>query len=249
MSLDIFVLKVPDFDSLSPSEQIPYFVYYLTNSNEEFTSSSAIKECFDSLCLAPYSNIHSFLSRKSKGKDVLFLKNKYGVKLNRKTHVEIAEKINEQILLPVSNNLVPLEIFNNTPYYIVENAKQMCRCYDLGLYDACLVMMRKLVETLIIECFERFNASSEIKNPAGHFLYLSDLIPIFMQSTKWNPSRNLENTIKQVKKYGDLSSHNRRFLAKKNDIDDFKFDLRQCLEEIILIINYKNWNGVSVVSS
>ena len=44
-----------------------------------------------------------------------------------------------------------------------------------------------------------------------------------------------------MKKYGDLSAHNRRFLAKKKDIDDFKFELRQCAQKIILMIDYQNW--------
>ena len=76
----------------------------------------------------------------------------------------------------------------------------------------------------------------------GNSFFLSDLIPRFTASDKWNISRNLEVHIKKVKKYGDLSAHNRRFLAKKSDMNDFRFELRQAVQEIIMIIDYINWN-------
>ena len=68
------------------------------------------------------------------------------------------------------------------------------------------------------------------------------LIPRFVAADKWNVSRNLETYIKTVKKYGDLSAHNRRFLAKRSDMNIFKFEMRQVVQEIIMIIDYKNWN-------
>ena len=118
----------------------------------------------------------------------------------------------------------------------------MCACYEAGLYDASLVMMRKLLETLIIECFERYGNDDEIKDNKGNFLYLSDLIPRFVESHKWNVSRNLTDYIRKVKKYGDLSAHNRRFFAHKSDFEKFKFELRQTVQEIVLIIDYPHWD-------
>ena len=117
----------------------------------------------------------------------------------------------------------------------------MIQSYDCGHYNATLVLMRKLIETLIIECFERYGIDDQIKDANGVFYYLSDLIPKFISSQKWNSSRNIDESIKKVKKYGDLSAHNRRFLAKKSDIDSFKFELRQSIQEIILIIDYSTW--------
>ncbi|MCR4436140.1 MAG: hypothetical protein QHH06_10205 [Clostridiales bacterium] len=241
MELDDFISRIPDFDLLSASEKIPYFAFYLTHDNDNTVSAKEIKECFNKLALLPYSNIASYLNKKSTGKDAVFLKNKNGYRLSRTAKAAISLKINEPILKPPTNNLLPLSIFENAPFYIGKMASQMCSCYDAGLYDACLVMMRKLTETLIIECFERYGVDSQIKDANGNFFYLSELIPLFIHSSCWNVSRNLESNIKKVKKYGDLSAHNRRFFAKKPDIDDFKFELRQALEEIIHIIDYSTW--------
>ena len=117
----------------------------------------------------------------------------------------------------------------------------MCCCYDKGLYDACLVMMRKLLETLIIECFERHGASDEIKQN-NQFLFLSDLIPKYVNSQYWNASINLQNNISEIKKYGDLSAHNRKFIAQREHIDRIKSGAEQVIQEIVLTINYPQWN-------
>jgi hypothetical protein len=39
-----------------------------------------------------------------------------------------------------------------------------------------LWMIRRLLETLIIEVFEQHKLAAKIQNPAGDFLYLRDLI-------------------------------------------------------------------------
>ena len=90
----------------------------------------------------------------------------------------------------------------------------------------------------MIECFERYGVDSEIKDQNDGFFYLSDLIPRYLNSPKWNASRNIRKSLTSVKKYGDLSAHNRRYLAKKNDIDSFKTELRQAVQEIILTADY-----------
>lgn len=105
--------------------------------------------------------------------------------------------------------------------------------------------MRKLTETLIIECFEQYGADNEIKDQNGVFFFLSELIPHYISSSKWNSSRNISKSLTAVKQYGDLSTHNRRYLAKRSDIDSFKAALGQALQEIILTVDYPNWVGSS----
>lgn len=241
-SLDDFIRKIPDFCDLSSGDMIPYFVYYLCDENNLSVTPKMIGECYEQLALKSYSNISAYLSKKSAGKNAIFLKGKSGYTLTRKKKEIIANIVLNDIPIVPTNALMDLSILEGTPFYIKKMAEQMCCCYDTNLYDACLVMMRKLFETLIIECFERHGNAQEIMDSNGNFKYLSDLIPSFLLSNHWSSSRNLEKNIKIVKKYGDLSAHNRRFFAKKKDIDDFKFEMRQCLQEIILIIDYTNWD-------
>lgn len=244
-SINEFVERVPEFNKMTSGEMIPYFVYYLEQNGAHIITPKMIGECFYNLSVKPYSNISSYLRNKSLGKNAIFLKEKDGYSLLRSHRNAIEQALLIEIELKPTNNLIDLSLLNSTPYYIKRISEQMNCCYDHGLYDACLVIMRKLFETLIIECYERFSCASEIKDANGIFYYFSELILLFLQSKHWSVSRNFEKQIKTVKKYGDLSAHNRRFIAKKSDIDAIKFDLRQCLQEIILIIDYQGWDRCS----
>ena len=239
--LELFTLRIPDFKNQSASHLIDYFAFFLQQScNQTIFSSVQIRECFECLSLQPYSNIPSYLSKNS-GKNGKFIKQKNGYILNRSTREKLATTVEDIILPPVSTDLIDLSIFDHAPYYIKSTAEEMIHCYDSGLYNATLVLMRKLAETLIIECFERYGIDAKIKDSNGVFFYLSDLIPSYLNSTKWNASRNINQSLKNVKHYGDLSAHNRRYLAKKSDIDSFKADLRQAFQEIVLTIDYFSW--------
>lgn len=241
--LELFITRIPEFKSKNSSELIDYFAFYLQQVCEKnsFTAKQ-IGDCFCQLSIPPYSNIYSYL-RKNVGKKGKYIKQKNSEYiLNRNTKEFIASEVLGVIEQPLSNELIDIGIFDETPYYIISIAKEMIRSYDCGHYNATLVLMRKLIETLIIECFERYGIDDQIKDANETFYYLSDLIPKFASSQKWNSSRNIDDSIKKVKKYGDLSAHNRRFLAKKSDIDNFKFELRQSVQEIILIIDYPTWD-------
>lgn len=241
MTLDSFVERIADFNNLTSSKLIPFFGYYVTVINaEECFFSKDIDECFRLLKISPYSNISSFLSNKSRGKDRLFIKTKQGYVLERRTSEQIAQIIGTEKIKSPSNNLFPLELLNNTRGYITSIASQAVLCYDYELYDASLVMIRKLIETLIIELFEFEGLANKIKNKDGHFLYLSDLIDRLQNETSWNLSRNTQQSLPNIKKYGDLSAHNRRFSAKKNEMENLKVDLRIVIEELIHLIDFPN---------
>ena len=139
-----------------------------------------------------------------------------------------------------SDNLFPLELLINTRGYIINMGKQATACYESGFYDASLVMIRKLIETLIIECFEYNSISNKIKGKDGYFYYLNDLIDFLIKESKWSLSRNTIRSLPKIKKLGDLSAHNRRFSAKKPDLDNIREDLRIVLEELIHLIDYSN---------
>ncbi|MCD7874554.1 MAG: hypothetical protein LUH17_06220 [Acidaminococcaceae bacterium] len=149
------------------------------------------------------------------------MKQKQRYALSRSVKERISSIVAEIVKKPMSAELIDVSIFEHTPYYLKQIAEEMIRCYDGSHYNATLVLMRKLVETLIIECFEKYGVDVDIKDGSGAFYYLSDLITKFLSATKWNASRNIKKSLESVKKYGDLSAHNRRFLARKSDIDAF----------------------------
>jgi hypothetical protein len=105
--------------------------------------------------------------------------------------------------------------------------------YDAQLYDCCAVMCRRLLETLIIEVYEHCGRASEIKGTDGHFLMLNGLATFFESDKAFNMSRNGLKGLRDFKNLGDLSAHNRWFIARKEDIDRVRDGLRVAVEELV----------------
>ena len=236
--LVLFLSKIPDYSNKTSAMMIDYFAFFLQKQKAlpSFTASQ-IKKCFELLSLSPYSNINSYLNRNSskKGK---YIKQKKGYSLNRLYMERVADEIHDEVTIPITNVLLDLSLIDSAPYYIKQNAVEMNYCYTVGCYNACLVLVRKLIETLIIECFEKHSIAELVIDKNGCFFSLSELITAFLDSKKWHASRNINSSLKAIKKFGDLSAHNRRFLAKKTDLDTIKTEIRQSVQEIILTINY-----------
>jgi hypothetical protein len=138
----------------------------------------------------------------------------------------------------LGEDLFPIEILANTRGYLENVAKQAILCYQNGLFDACLVMLRKLIEALVIECFEAHKVEAKIKGADGFYYYLNDLIGLLLSETTWTITRNSQQAFPRIKKFADLSAHNRRFNAKKPDIDQIKDDVRIVIEELVHIAGF-----------
>jgi hypothetical protein len=138
----------------------------------------------------------------------------------------------------LGEDLFPIEILANTRGYLENVAKQAILCYQNGLFDACLVMLRKLIEALVIECFEAHKVEAKIKGADGFYYYLNDLIGLLLSETTWTITRNSQQAFPRIKKFADLSAHNRRFNAKKPDIDQIKDDIRIVIEELVHIAGF-----------
>ncbi len=245
--LESFYRRIPEEDRNKSSSLILYLAFFCADINQDnqFTAKQ-VKQCFIDLHLKPYSNIPSFLSLNSKGKTPKFFRTKDKYKIERSTKRQITEKMNITIPIPITDNFFSMELLENTRDYIRQTASQMCKCYEIELYDAALVMMRKLIETLIIECFERYNATNGIKDSEDNFLFLSHLIPAYLNKKEFSVSKNTKKSLMKLKEKGDLSAHNRRFIAKRPDLDNCKFELRQFVQDIVYLIDYPNWNNEKV---
>ncbi|PRG71059.1 hypothetical protein C6T64_16495 [Burkholderia cenocepacia] len=111
--------------------------------------------------------------------------------------------------------------------------------YEGGWYDASAVMIRRLVETLIIEVFEASGIADKIKNSNDDFLFLRDLIGVLIAEKSWNLSRNAKAALPRLKDVGDQSAHSRRFVAHRQDIDKLIPDLRVVIQELVTLAKLK----------
>lgn len=135
--------------------------------------------------------------------------------------------------------VIYFSLVRNSRGYIERVVHQINGAYASGWYDACAVMIRRLVETLIIESFEKHGIIDKIKSPNGDLLFLRDLITITLAETAWNLSRNTKQALPRLKDVGDLSAHSRRYIAQRKDIDKLIQDLRVVVQEFIALAELK----------
>jgi hypothetical protein len=140
---------------------------------------------------------------------------------------------------PANEFILPHAMVRATRGYIEKIVFQINGCYEKGWFDGCAVMMRRLLETLIIECFEKHQIADRIKNAKGDFLYLADLIDKAVQETTWNLGRNTKQALPRLKSLGDQSAHSRRYTAHREDIDKLSADFRTTCQELIYLAQLK----------
>jgi hypothetical protein len=145
----------------------------------------------------------------------------------------------EEGLLSNTQAVVLMSLVRGTRGYITKIANQINGAYENGWYDSCAVMLRRLIETLIIEAFEEHQIADKIKNGSGDFLYLRDLIDKALVENAWNLSRNCKQALPKLKDIGDKSAHNRRFIAQRGDIQQLLPDIRVVVQEFLFIAGLK----------
>jgi len=142
-------------------------------------------------------------------------------------------------LLSITQGVVPRSVVRDTRGYIEKVVNQANGCYEQGWYDACAVLLRRLIETLIIEVFENHSLSQKIKNSHGDFFYLRELVGHCASETTWNLSRNCKQALPKLKDLGDKSAHSRRYIAHKGDIEPLLADIRLVVQELVYLAGLK----------
>jgi hypothetical protein len=94
-------------------------------------------------------------------------------------------------------------------------------------------MCRRLGETLIIEVYEAQGRAAAIKDSDDNFLMFSGLLGVLKRDGTIHLGRNAKRGLGGLKDLGDKAAHNRRFNARKSDIDGIRSDLRTAAEELL----------------
>jgi len=133
---------------------------------------------------------------------------------------------------------LPEPIWKNTRGYIEEVCRELNGAFHHGYYNAAAVMLRRLLETLIIEAYEHLNRETEIKNSGGNYLMLSDLAERVCGENGHrgiNLGRDSKKALKDARNVGNWSAHARRFLAHAGDLTKFQVGLRLLVQELVQI--------------
>jgi hypothetical protein len=134
--------------------------------------------------------------------------------------------------VPATEQVLPLAVVKGTRGYLEQIVNQANGCYERGWFDACSVMVRKLVEILIIAVFEAKGEAATIKKD-DNFLMLSGLVDAVLARTDWNLGRETKTALPLLKSLGDRSAHNRHFMARQVDVDRLLPGLRVTVEDLL----------------
>jgi hypothetical protein len=132
------------------------------------------------------------------------------------------------------SGVFPLVTLNQTKRgYLVSIGKQMNGSYRAGWYDGCAVMMRRLLETSIIEAFEAKKIEAKIKDTSGDFFQLTALVSAALAEAAWTLPRNVRKKLGDLRDVGHRSAHNRYYVATQSDIDKHAGVYREAVEAFL----------------
>ena len=117
--------------------------------------------------------------------------------------------------------------------YLLRVAQQINAAYENNLFDACALMMRRMLEILIIHCFEAEGIEDQIKDVDGNYQNLKTLI----NKAKSRPEISLSNDVKKdiddFRELGNLSAHRVKYNCRRDDIRPLRISYRAVIEELI----------------
>ena len=139
-----------------------------------------------------------------------------------------------------SDAIIDSDLFNDTRGYFKKLVYQINTSYSSSCYDACALLIRKLIELLIEDIYESHGRVNEIVNPHNNqLLGLGQLITTLISDDHWKLNRHVEEGLNLIKIQGDKSAHNRRYNAMKSDVDKLHPFLRDIFEELLYLANIK----------
>ncbi|BBP84639.1 hypothetical protein PHLH8_42810 [Pseudomonas sp. Pc102] len=132
------------------------------------------------------------------------------------------------------DSLIPEILFSETKrQYLIKSAQQINSAYEHNLFDACALMMRRLLEILLIHCFEHKKIEDQIKDEDGNYQNLKTLINKAISKPEIKLSQEAKKEIDKFRELGNLSAHRVRYNCRRNDIQPFRIEYRAIVEELL----------------
>jgi hypothetical protein len=132
----------------------------------------------------------------------------------------------------VAGAVLPRELVAGTRGYLEQLAHQINGTYESGFYDACAVLCRRLMESLIVEIYIHAGRRSDIQHN-GAFVTLDRLLSHVKGDAQVSLARGTPRTMDEVKQLGDTAAHDRTYNTTQLDLDDVKARYRKLITELL----------------
>ena len=134
----------------------------------------------------------------------------------------------------VVDTVLPFEWVAGTRGYLEGMVRQINGSYQFGFYDCSAVLIRRLVESLIIDVYINLGRHHEIQNQ-GVFFALDGLIAFISGDPQLVLGRNTPANLREIKHIGDTAAHDRVYITHQLDIDDAMPRIRRTVRELLTL--------------
>jgi len=142
----------------------------------------------------------------------------------------------EDPILP-TKEIVPSAAFRIFRGNILRIVNQINGCYENGYHDACAVMIRRLLESIMIEAFEKQMLIHSIQDANGNMKTFAEIWDVLAKDPF--PSklgRNQKKVLNQHKNMTEAwhrAAHDRYTITRKQNIDDVKQHIQVLLDYLL----------------
>jgi len=147
---------------------------------------------------------------------------------------QIVPGINESEEILSDDSILPEILLSETRRtYLVRIAQQINSAYEHNLFDACALMLRRLLEILLIHSFKNCGIEQESKDGDGNYLRLKTLINKAKARPEIGLSPSTKQAIDDFRELGNLSAHRITYNCRRDDIRKIRLEYRAVVEELL----------------
>jgi len=136
-----------------------------------------------------------------------------------------------------SDAYLQAEILEKMPEYITRLIPQINGTYEFGWYEGSAMVLRRLMETLIIELYARRGWTRDVQDPAtNEFQMLKALIDKLNGDARLKVQKRTIEGLNKVKELGDTAAHDFKIRIRKSDLDHIQSAVRLTCERLVFTI-------------
>jgi len=235
MELEDFCIRLSQLELSNAQRALALLWFHDCEITGVYMKASALAR---TIYTAGLGNPNPTQLEESIAKTKLVLKSKAGFKLKpteRDTVKSWLMPILEGVAADVDleHGYLPEAIWKKTRGYIEKITFQVNGCFQYGFYDAASVLLRRLVETLLIECYEHDKTQTRIADSDGNYFMLSGIIADAVDKGGLSLGRETKAVLRELKAIGDRSAHNKRYNAVRADLEKIRLGVRLVVDELI----------------
>jgi hypothetical protein len=136
---------------------------------------------------------------------------------------------------PSADEIVPASLFKDGPAYLGRLIKEINGTYKKEYCTATAVLMRRLVESCMIEAFEKKGLRDQIRQ-GEDYKTADEIKNELLKNPFGNLSRNERRVLNQkrnILRLGDMCAHNRFYFCQKANLDSLREDVEILIQYLM----------------